>query len=347
MEIGKTINNYKLDRKLGQGHFAYCLLCTKDAKEYAIKIPKHHNNQEIEDEIKILKHIGQNEYITYIIDDFKFANKHVFTMPSMSINLLKAMESKYSNGMPYDLVKSIIKQVLHGLEFIHSHGVIHTDIKLENILMKMENNDLRIKICDFGTSYIEKEDEIYDIGTTEYRSPENIIGAPMTTTNDIWAVGCVMYELLTSDYLFDPTSFLNEIIDTNSDSDESEYSEASDDSEASEMSDSDDSEASDDEENDLLINHMHLCLIQSLIGKMPKYIQKQGESSEEYFHRGGIIRNFPSFINNRNIKDLLVNEYDKSEEMAEEISEFLSHIFVYDKNKRYTATQLLEHKIFN
>jgi serine/threonine protein kinase len=91
---------------------------------------------------------------------------------------------------------SIIMQVLAGLEFAHSQGVIHRDIKPSNILL---TNTGLAKIADFGiarveTSELTKAGDI--LGTPAYMTPEQLAGNPVDNRTDLFAVGTVLFELL-------------------------------------------------------------------------------------------------------------------------------------------------------
>jgi serine/threonine protein kinase len=91
--------------------------------------------------------------------------------------------------------KLIIKQLCEGLYALHTHHIIHNDIKLENILYTRYKN---IKIADYGLCKIVGQKSCYD-GTTDYFSPEKIARQCYDFHFDWWAVGIVAYELLCGD----------------------------------------------------------------------------------------------------------------------------------------------------
>jgi serine/threonine protein kinase len=95
----------------------------------------------------------------------------------------------------------IMIDVLEALAHTHREGVIHRDIKPENIFLAQDGAETRTKILDFGIVHVMEggknltEDRF--IGTYQYASPEQISGEKVTERSDIYAVGCVLYELLT------------------------------------------------------------------------------------------------------------------------------------------------------
>uniref|UniRef100_A0A0A1WGN3 cyclin-dependent kinase n=1 Tax=Zeugodacus cucurbitae TaxID=28588 RepID=A0A0A1WGN3_ZEUCU len=94
-------------------------------------------------------------------------------------------------------VKCITLQVLHGLEYMHSRYIIHRDLKVSNLLM---TDNGCVKIADFGLARLYGEPTTPmtpQVVTLWYRSPELLLGSPTQTTSvDMWAVGCILGELL-------------------------------------------------------------------------------------------------------------------------------------------------------
>ncbi len=104
-----------------------------------------------------------------------------------------------NKNIPVEIVVSIIKQIADGLSHAHRNGIIHRDIKPQNILLTKE---LMCKITDFGISRAYGDTTLTQtnqmLGTVYYLSPEQARGNVATAQSDIYSLGILMYELLTS-----------------------------------------------------------------------------------------------------------------------------------------------------
>jgi serine/threonine protein kinase len=113
--------------------------------------------------------------------------------------LVKRVGGKLTEG----LTKIYIHQVLAGLDFLHSNGIIHRDIKGGNIL---STKDGHVKLADFGVATMLSKDmdgpnkNMSFAGTPYWMAPEIILQSPrskITCACDIWSLGCTVIELLT------------------------------------------------------------------------------------------------------------------------------------------------------
>lgn len=135
--------------------------------------------------------------------------------------------------IPLALIKKIVSQVFVSADYMHRRGVIHTDLKPENILV-VNNEDLsdtsvvsykkshslvqpskpisstldhnvRVKIADLGNATYTNVHFTNQIQTRQYRSPEIILKyKSWGSSTDLWSIGCIIFELITGDFLFDP-----------------------------------------------------------------------------------------------------------------------------------------------
>ncbi|CAG9764308.1 unnamed protein product [Ceutorhynchus assimilis] len=121
---------------------------------------------------------------------------------------------KHTKGFKTTEIRNLSKQIVHGVDFLHSNRIVHRDLKPQNLLV---TSDGHIKLADFGLA------KTYDfemkltsvVVTLWYRSPEILLGLPYSTAVDIWSIGCIIVELFTRKPLFcgkSENEQLNEIL---------------------------------------------------------------------------------------------------------------------------------------
>ncbi|XP_061912830.1 SRSF protein kinase 1b [Entelurus aequoreus] len=155
VKIGDLFNGrYHVIRKLGWGHFSTVWLAwdIQEKRFVAMKVVKsaEHYTETALDEIKLLKSVRNTdpsdpsrERVVQLLDDFKISGMngtHVcMVFEVLGYHLLKWIIKSNYQGLPLPCVKSIIRQVLQGLDYLHTKcKIIHTDIKPENILLTVD-----------------------------------------------------------------------------------------------------------------------------------------------------------------------------------------------------------------
>ena len=101
-----------------------------------------------------------------------------------------------------ELYKNIVKSIVNALYIIHQKGVMHRDIKPNNIFIN-ENNNI-IKLGDFGCSIYIKDNKSDPIGTIFYTAPEIIKNLKYDEKCDLWSLGVTLYELYTGELPYGP-----------------------------------------------------------------------------------------------------------------------------------------------
>ena len=351
LAVGDKIKKYTLNQSLGEGSYSSVWKVNNENNIYAIKISNSNKSDtEVgENEINILKKLRNNDYIIHLEDSFTYKknnSKHLcMVMENLGLDLrvLKRLfrytdydssESSENNVnsvmrcVPLPLAKKITYQILKGLEQIHSKNIIHTDIKLDNILITTDiesikyNKDINIKICDFGTAHYTTDKSNFNVGTIDYSAPECIIGLPYGCGIDIWATGCILFEILTGVCLFDYTRYY---LDADAD-DSSGYS----------------SSSYDNENDKTQIEFLVLCMMKKILGGFPGKVFKKGKYYENYFDYKGRLRFKALFLEEDTILDTLVDDFNFETDVSEEINTFISKMLSIDPDKRSNVKQLLE-----
>nr|CAI5836200.1 unnamed protein product [Callosobruchus analis] len=99
-------------------------------------------------------------------------------------------------GLRSDAIKQILIQLLSGLEYIHSKGVVHHDIKPSNIFIQVENNGITIQLGDFGLACpLQSVQHSLAFGTKLYAAPEQLAGK-CNPKSDMYSLGIVLFELV-------------------------------------------------------------------------------------------------------------------------------------------------------
>src|SRR5207244_2963908 len=100
-------------------------------------------------------------------------------------------------------------QVTRGLAFAHEHGLVHRDVKPQNVIL---NGDGRAKVTDFGIARSLDVQGVTQsgavLGTSNYIAPEQASGRPVDRTTDVYSLGVVLFELLTGEVPFPGESFV-------------------------------------------------------------------------------------------------------------------------------------------
>ncbi|KAJ0179966.1 hypothetical protein K1T71_004557 [Dendrolimus kikuchii] len=203
-------NNLLIIKTIGKGSYGNVYLCENSDKmltivkdiELNIKIQDH--NQEIANEIKILSTMNHPNVIRFY--QCYYTKKYV--MISMeyatSGNLAEFMYHRCPKLIKQQEILFYFSQVLLGVNYIHNLNIIHRDLKAENILLTGKHGIL-VKIADFGVSKMlasaKKTSTV--IGTPYYLAPELCEGQPYDTKSDVWALGCLLYEMCTHKRAFD------------------------------------------------------------------------------------------------------------------------------------------------
>ncbi len=129
------------------------------------------------------------------IRDFIVFRKHICIITELlSMSLYQLLESNHFSSLDTHNLRAFAIQLLASLAFLRELGVVHSDLKPENVLMK-HHSKVGIKIIDFGTSMFVHQTNFLYIQSRFYRAPEVILGGKYSYPIDIWSFGCLIAEL--------------------------------------------------------------------------------------------------------------------------------------------------------
>ena len=206
MEDINILKKYDIIERLGQGSFGSVSKIKNKVtnKIYALKqIPLNGVNNEklasIENEANILSKLSHKNIINYYgsYKDEKFFNIFMEYCEGSDLRKLINDFRSHNHPIPKYIVNYIIKEITNGIKEIHDKNLIHRDLKPDNILI---TNDFQIKIADFGISKQLTSVSQYaktETGTLIYMAPEIISNDHYNNKVDLWALGCILYELCT------------------------------------------------------------------------------------------------------------------------------------------------------
>ncbi|XP_068429339.1 striated muscle preferentially expressed protein kinase isoform X2 [Clinocottus analis] len=198
-KMRRLTDSYDIHKEIGRGAFSYVKRVTQKAgkMEYAAKfISTRMKKKELaRREMNLLSKLD-HERILFFQDAFEKKNAVVLVTEICHEELLDRFTKK-STVMESD-VRSCIRQLLEGVDYLHHQNIIHLDIKPDNILMADSHGD-QIRICDFGNAVQITPDEAQycKYGTPEFVAPEIVSQTPVSKATDIWSIGVIAYLCLT------------------------------------------------------------------------------------------------------------------------------------------------------
>uniref|UniRef100_A0A2M4A674 Serine/threonine-protein kinase PRP4 homolog n=1 Tax=Anopheles triannulatus TaxID=58253 RepID=A0A2M4A674_9DIPT len=213
VRIGEVLDNrYVVANYTGQGVFSTVVKARDQARGSAFVAVKIIRNNEIMHktglrELEILKKLNDadptDRYHCLRLYRHFFHKQHLcMVLEPLSMNLREVLKKYGKNvGLHIKAVRSYTQQLLLALKLLKKTGILHADIKPDNILVN--ENNLVLKLCDFGSASSITDNEITPYLVSRfYRAPEIILGLPYDYGIDMWSAGCSIYELYTGKILF-------------------------------------------------------------------------------------------------------------------------------------------------
>lgn len=191
-----------------------------------VKMPKFSNKEDDKKgiDVQLLKEVVALQNLNHpnllkMTCWYRIRGQLYMEMPNCGITLLRFQElickQKQIIGLPDEVIREIMTQLLEGVTYMHTHGYIHLDLKEDNMLIRTVDDPnkpgqakIHITIIDFSLSeWIGVECQISDFykQATWHRAPEICLNIPYTYSADIWSIGCILFYMMESRYLFNVT----------------------------------------------------------------------------------------------------------------------------------------------
>jgi len=201
--IGQTISHYKVLEKLGEGGMGvvYKAQDTKLDRLVALKFLPHHLTTSEADQARFIQEAKAAALLNHpnvctIYDIKEEEGKQFIVMEYVDGKTLRRIIQSQVPNLPSSIQYAI--QVGEALHEAHTNGIVHRDIKCENIMINSKN---QIKVMDFGLAKLKGSLKLTKtsstVGTLAYMAPEQIQGGEIDARSDIFSFGVVLFEMLT------------------------------------------------------------------------------------------------------------------------------------------------------
>jgi serine/threonine protein kinase/tetratricopeptide (TPR) repeat protein len=207
--IGKAVSHYLILAKIGAGGMGEIYLAedTKLERKVALKfLPKHMTEDReartrFEREAKAAAALNHPNIVTvYEVGEHEgqvFIAMEYIEGRTLKELIAETLTPSALHPMPIPLVLDIATQIASGLAAAHAKGIVHRDIKPQNIVI---DRDGHVKILDFGLAKLKGASpltqESFAMGTVHYMSPEQGLGREVDPRSDIWSLGVVLFQLV-------------------------------------------------------------------------------------------------------------------------------------------------------
>jgi serine/threonine-protein kinase len=221
LHTGDTLDHYRIEKLVARSGMASIFRATdlQTGQSVAIKLPHPEMEADIVlyDRFKREQEIGQKLDHPYVMKVLGNGNRNqVYMVMEWVEGRLLRQILREQKKLPVERALKLTIRICEALDYIHKHGVVHRDLKPENIMVDGEDN---IKLIDFGIAGNEGSRRLtfaklsQVMGTPDYISPEQVKGKRGDGRSDIYALGVMLYEMLTGQVPFtgsNPLAIMNE-----------------------------------------------------------------------------------------------------------------------------------------
>ena len=199
-------HRYEVLESLGSGSWAnvYRVRDIRSNKLFSLKLFQYLSSEELyryfsaED----MHHITKIEHpnLSHVVD-FGHVGDHVYFISEYFEG--KTLANFRFSKARINLIYDIVVQICYALHALHNQNILHKDLKLENVLYRMEGSQILINLIDYGFSKVDpSRDSQHVSGTLPYIAPELLMGQQPTPRSDFYSLGVLLYRLCTGSFPF-------------------------------------------------------------------------------------------------------------------------------------------------
>ncbi|KAG5185505.1 kinase-like domain-containing protein [Tribonema minus] len=321
-------DGYEVQEDVGTGTFGRVVACwdRRGRRTVAVKVvrrvKRYHESALIEADI--LRDVNRAggagaALCVRLLDQFDARGHCCLVFERMGPSLYDVLKRNDYRGFPLRYVRDFARQLLEAVAFLHSMGLVHTDLKPENVLLcdlelepergryKDDQDALmlpvstRIKVIDFGGATYVDDHKSATVNTRQYRAPEVILGVGWCRPSDLWSCGCIVAELYQGELLF----------------------------------------ATHD-------NMEHLALMERCVGPFPRHMVRASPVGAKYFDSRGVSRwrRACPEDSRAHIRRMPTIEELVAQDEPSGLGGLLEGILELDPDKRLRASDALRHRFF-
>jgi serine/threonine protein kinase len=220
--IGQTVGSYRIEEHLGRGGMGevyrgvhrflgrasaikvlHPLLAADPTVQERFRHEARAAARLTHPNIVLVHDFGQQDGLLYLVMEL---------MQDGSLGALLKREAGIGRTLPLAQAIDLIRQAANGLAHAHAAGVVHRDVKPDNLLLKLldssspEQPEYRVKVCDFSLARLAEEIRLTMagtvVGTPAYMAPEQLLGRAVDGRTDLYGLGLVLYQVVTGQHPF-------------------------------------------------------------------------------------------------------------------------------------------------
>ncbi|XP_069378157.1 uncharacterized protein [Paralichthys olivaceus] len=208
--IPSPTTNYQVQKYLGRGAYGVVMLCKNVTTNETVALKMIRSTEDIDSEdeeaiLQIMKELHSDRFnIIQMKESFTFKGYCCLVFEHLDMDLEKYLKINPGQHLQLKQIRPILQQLATSLDFLKSAGIIHTDLKPNNImLVDHVRQPLKVKVIDFGLACNDPENMMGEIiQCLWYMAPEILYDNPFSGAIDIWSLGCLSAELFMGVPLF-------------------------------------------------------------------------------------------------------------------------------------------------